>query len=291
VKSISKFKNPILVAVFLICFLALWHRVHAQGGGFITSTSSTFCTGTNNCVLTYHNDNNRDGVQSDETQLTQSHVQSGLSLVQAPTTDGLIFGQPLYIHGLDGSGHKVGTCTSPLNVVLVATENNSVYAFDASGNNSSPCWKTNFNQTNETAIPFVAMPNDANGYPCTDIIPELGITSTPVIDASVTPPVMYVASQHQITISGVITYDQRLHALNTVNGNELPAGYADISSTLGSSFNTLEQNQRAGVALFTTTNSSGDPVAQVYVASGSHCDSNSTTLGNYNGWVAEFQLD
>ena len=117
-------------------------------------------------VLTYHNDNMRTGHNSSETQLTLKNVNSSafgkLFLI---ATDGLVDVQPLYAPNV--SIPAEGTH----NVLFVATENDTVYGFDA--DSGSPSGKPLCLAGGET-------PSDDRG--CGQVTPEIGITSTPVID-------------------------------------------------------------------------------------------------------------
>jgi len=276
----------VLVAV-LVCFFAV-RRVSAQGSG--VSLAQTFCTGSTPCVLTYHNDNSRGGVNPNETIFSPTTDFSKLQAVTY-TTDGLIYAQPLYIEGLYGSNQKVGACP-PANVAFVATENNSVYALEAPpfppSGGGNVCWMLNLNNTQagETAIPYTSLPT-GGGAPCKNLTPWVGITGTPVIDASVTPPILYVVTSHQKGTGTGATFAERLHAIDTTTGLELSGSTFDIDSAL-SGFNVTAQNQRPGLAL---THPSGSPnLAYVYVAWASNCDyGNSPNF--YDGWVAGFKLD
>lgn len=204
-------------------------------------------------VLTYHNDAFRDGTITNETTLTTSNVNSnqfGKRLSYA--VDGQIYAQPLYMSGLKVNG---GTH----NVVFVATENDSVYAFDADGGSSSALWKVNFGTA--------ASSGDVEG-----ISPKLGITSTPVIDAST--GTMYVVSD--TVESGKRVF--RLHALDVTSGAEKLGGPVIITGSVsgtgyGSSGGVVTMQsscyQRSGLALNANN---------VYVSFG-HCS---------HGWMFAF---
>jgi len=247
--------------------------------------SQSFCSGTTPCVLTYHNDNTRDGVNPNETRFTPSFSFSSLSATTV-SVDGLVYAQPLYVHSLhSGSNGSVGSCAAGTNVVFVATENNSVYAINAV--NGSTCWQHHF-QTGffpETPIPYTKLATNPSGGYCYNLLPQAGITSTPVIDVSITPPVLYAVSSHMVTLSGGTTYSQILHALDATSGSEL--AYTDLTSDLGSSFVLRVENQRPALALSKASNA----LANVYVAWASNCDYSTVDGTNYpyDGWVAGLQ--
>jgi hypothetical protein len=193
-----------------------------------------------------------------------------------------IYAQPLYIKALNGSNGKVGSCTSPTNIVFVATENNTVYALPLVPPPSlASCWQLNLNRSGESAIPYTSLPAQ-----CPNLLPQMGITGTPVIDVSVTPPILYVVTSHQIGSGSGTTYAQRLHAIDTTTGLEESFSPIDIGSQLGSNFSAVGENQRPGLAL--SHPSSG--VANIYISWASSCDVDPQG-GFYNGWVAGFTLN
>lgn len=268
-----------LTTVLLLCSTT----VSAQAGA---------CT-SGPCVSTYHNDGMRDGVNSQETILSpklfpaQSAANFGLLVPAAGgatgAVDGLIYTQPLYLSGVAMA--TTSGCSGNQNIVLVATENNSVYAFSwiytltATGYTFSltQCWMLNLNLAGEFAIPFTSLPVNRSGTPCNNLMPQSGITGTPVIDTSVTPPVMYVVSAHQTAIQ---TYTYRLHAINVNSGTEIVNGTGapyDLSGVFHSGIGAANQNQRPGLAMYKTP--SGN--VNLYVAWGSFCDT-----FPYSGYVA-----
>src|ERR1700730_8679294 len=125
-------------------------------------------------VTTARNDIARTGQNLSETILTPANVnatQFGKLFAQA--VDGYMYAQPLYLSGvtINGSVH---------NVVFVATEHDSVYAFDAdntSGTNSSPLWQASMLTAAHGASSGATTEIGNN-----DISPEIGVTGTPVID-------------------------------------------------------------------------------------------------------------
>jgi hypothetical protein len=252
------------------------------------SLTQTYCTGSTPCVLAYHNDNNRDGVNPNETVLTPSTL-SG-SNPPTPrwmvTTDGLIYAQPLYIDGLrfNGVAH---------NVVYAVTENNTVYALDAANNGAALAGPVNLNNASdlgsnitETAVPWTDLPNG-----CSLLVPEVGITGTPVIDVSVTPPILYLVTQHtDVPSSGQATYRQKLHALYADTLAELPGSPVDLNATFEQNgivvgFDPLNNLQRAGLALISTIEGA-DGTANVWVSWASNCD-----YGNYLGFEVGFEYE
>ena len=129
-------------------------------------------------VLTQHNDNARTGQNTSETILTTANVNtSQFGKLFALPVDGQVYAQPLYVPGvtINGGVH---------NVVIIATENDSVYAYDADSASAALLWKTKASLvdaahgagTGETAL------KTATTIGCTDMQPQVGITSTPVID-------------------------------------------------------------------------------------------------------------
>ncbi|MGA2889405.1 MAG: chitobiase/beta-hexosaminidase C-terminal domain-containing protein, partial [Terracidiphilus sp.] len=183
--------------------------------------------------------------------------------------DGYIYAQPLYLPSVTIGGQLH-------NVVFVATEHDSVYAFDADsngGNDASPLWFASMLTTaHGAATGATTISSDTIG---TDIIPEIGITGTPVIDPA--SGTLYVVSA---TEEGT-NFVQRLHALDITTGAEKFGGPVAISATVsgtgnGSSGGTLTfdyewQNQRAGLLLINGI---------IYIAFGSHSDN-----GPWHGWI------
>ncbi|MGO9896122.1 MAG: choice-of-anchor D domain-containing protein [Bryobacteraceae bacterium] len=216
-------------------------------------------------TFTYHNDNLRTGQNLNETVLTLSNVnQSQFGKLLSYSIDGMAFASPLYVANVSipGRGYH--------NVVYVATANDSVYAFDADGLSTTSLWHVSFLKSGVTTVPC------ADTGECGDILTQIGITSTPVIDQ--TSGTLYVVAA---TKEGASTWVQRLHALDITTGAEKFGGPVVLQASVpgtgsGSSggnvaFDPLRENQRPGLLL------SG---GVVYLAFGSHGDNSP-----WHGWV------
>lgn len=198
-------------------------------------------------VLTSQYDNARSGCTQRETALTPRNVNARQfgKLFSMPV-DGSIYAQPLYVPRLEIPAKGVH------NVIFVATEHDSVYAFDADGGSTEPLWKISFldQQKGVTTIP-------ARDVSCPFIEPEIGITSTPVIDLrSGTIYVLARTKEKNGTFSS--RYVQRLHALAVTTGAEKFGGPVEIKASVkgsgaGSSngqivFEPLRENPRGAAA-------------------------------------------
>src|SRR5579863_591352 len=148
-------------------------------------------------VLTYHNDSMRTGQYLTETTLTPANVTSAsFGLLHVLAADGLVDAAPLVVSQLSVGGVLH-------NVVYVATENDSVYAYDA--DSGTLLKQVSLLATGET-------PSDSRS--CNQVTPQIGITSTPVIDRSAGPNgTLYVVAMSKDSGG---SYFQRLHALDLV---------------------------------------------------------------------------
>ena len=155
-------------------------------------------------LTTFHNDLGRTGANTNESVLTPANVNAQqFGKLFALPVEGEIYGQPLYLPNVNAPGK--GTH----NVVYVATQHDVVYAFDADGKSSAPLWQRSFINPNAGITP-VASDDIGDGYQ--DIQPEVGITSTPVIDTST--GTMYVVAKTRENGN----FFQRLHALDVTTG-------------------------------------------------------------------------
>jgi uncharacterized protein (TIGR03437 family) len=218
-------------------------------------------------VLTYHNDLARTGQNLAETALTPANVnmrQFG-KLFSYPV-DGYVYAQPLYMPGvaIPGKGTR--------NVVFVATEHDSVYAFDAD-NITAPLWQVSFLDpaSGVTTVPY------QNVFGCDQIVPEIGITGTPVIDPA--SGTLYVVTMTMEVSGGATNYAHRLHALDLTTGAERTGSPVLIQASFpgtgekGTTVTFIPRNykSRPGVLLLNGV---------VYTSWSSHCDA-----GAYHGWL------
>jgi hypothetical protein len=226
-------------------------------------------------VLTYHNDNLRTGLNPNEKVLTTSNVnENRFGMLYALPVDGAVYGQPLYVTGVTIPNKGVH------NVVFVVTENNSVYAFDATSSSSTPLWHVNLG-------PAVPASDTSSG----SILPVIGITATPVIHlTSAGKGYIYVISKSKESDGhGGSIYVQRLHALNIVNGGEPIEGPKVIQATVAGvgdgndghghvPFNPLIQIARPGLLYYSNGNTN-----MIVISWASHGDN-----GPYHGWVMAY---
>src|SRR5260370_6180750 len=152
-------------------------------------------------TFTQHNDPARTGQNLSETVLNTANVNSGQfgKLFSYPL-DGYVYAQPLYVQNVNIPGQ--GTH----NVVYVATEHDSMYALDADSPGGSALWQVSF--INPSSFVTTVPSGDLSGV---DLIPEIGITSTPVIDPL--QNALYVVAATKELLNGSYQYFQRLHAL------------------------------------------------------------------------------
>ncbi len=222
-----------------------------------SSSGSTSSGGTSSTdVLTYHNDSMRTGQNLTETTLTPANVTSAsFGLLHLLAADGLVDAAPLVVSQLSIGG-------ALHNVVYVATENDSVYTYDADSG------------TLLTQVSLLAngeVPSDSRS--CTQVVPQIGITSTPVIDRSAGPNgTMYVVAMSKDSGG---TYYQRLHALDLVTLADRMTPVAIQATYPGAPAFVPDQYKERGALLLAQ--------GQVFTVFASHCDG-----GSYNGWIMAY---
>lgn len=222
-------------------------------------------------ITTAQVDNARTGAYLNEVTLTPRNVNSQhFGKLFALKVDGDVYAQPLFVPGVeipDQGKHDV---------IYVATEHDSVYAFDAYGNPSTPLWHASFLNFGESTIP-------ERDVQCFFISPEVGITSTPVIDLK-TGTLYVLARTRNEHLFSANEYHQELHALAITSGVEkfgspveikaVVTGHGDGSVGGNVAFDPLRENPRAALLL-----SHGI----VYLSWASSCD-----VGPYHGWVIAY---
>jgi hypothetical protein len=214
-------------------------------------------------VLTYHNNIARTGLNNTETSLTLKNVNSGsFGKLFTLNVDGLVDGEPLYLSAVPIAG------SGTHNLLIVVTENDSVYAFDA--DTGSAIWHVRTLKSGET-------PSDDRG--CSQVAPQIGITSTPVISRpSGSNGVIYAVAMSKDSEGN---YHQRLHALDATTGNELYKGPVDIEAQYPG---TGDSSSGGNVVFEPGQYKERSPLLQVgntiYLAWASHCD-----IRPYTGWV------
>jgi hypothetical protein len=207
-------------------------------------------------VLTYHNDTFRTGQTLHEEILTPANVKTNhFGKLWTLPADGLVDAEPLYAAGVAIPGRGLH------NVLFVATEHDSVYAYDADSTNLF--WHVSMLVSNETT-------SDDRG--CGQVTPEIGITSTPVIDRQLgSNGTIFVVAMSKTNS----TYIQRVHALDLGTGaDRVPpvivyATYPKLSGNL--TFAPGQYKERASLLLLNGV---------LYTAWSSHCDDTP-----YNGWI------
>ena len=178
-------------------------------------------------VLNYHNDQSSTGLNPTEVSLTPANINSSTfgKLFTVPNLDGYVYAQPLVKTGVTTTA---GANPGVHDVVYVATEHDSLYAIDA--NTGQVLWQHSVlnsglpGATSITPVPAA----DTRSF---DIIPEIGITGTPVIDP--TTNTIYLVANTRETVGGVNHYVFRLHALDIGSGAEKFGGPVTIGDTTG----------------------------------------------------------
>lgn len=222
-------------------------------------------------VITYHYDNLRTGQNPNEMTLSPGNVrQATFGKLGEFAVDGLVDAQPLLVSNLaiPGKGNK--------NVLYAVTEHDSIYAFDADSISSAGgtiLWQATALLSGETT-------SDNRG--CGQVTPEIGITSTPVIDRS--RNAIYLVAMSKDSNGN---YYQRLHALDLTTGKELFGGPITIQATYPGTgdnssngnvlFDAKQYKERPGLLQISGT---------IFTMWSSHCD-----IRPYTSWIMAYSAD
>ena len=224
-------------------------------------------------VTTSQYDNFRTGATLNEKTLNPQNVNAKqFGKLGAFKVDGAVYAQPLFLPSVEipGKGTR--------DVLFVATEHDSVYAFDANRPNEPPLWKVSFLDKARGTVPV-----SEDDVQCPFIRPEVGITSTPVIDLKT--GTLYVLARTKIRHRvGSDEYFQHLHALAITTGVEKFDGPRLISASVAGkgagaangqiAFDPLRENPRAALLLAN---------GALYLTWASSCD-----VDPYHGWVMAY---
>jgi len=225
-------------------------------------------------VLTFHNDQARDGANTKEYALNPTNVKPGtFGKLTSCAVDGAAYTQLLWVPNLNIGGKS-------RNVILAATQHDSAYAFDADANPCQQLWHVNLiDPAHGGAAGEIPAPYSDVGAGYGDVQPEIGVTGTPVIDAATN--IMYLVSKSEGSGG---SFHIRVHALNLLDGGEKFGGPANVSASVtgsgaGSSggnlaFDLRMHHQRSGLALANGV---------LYVSWAAHEDADP-----YHGWLISF---
>ncbi len=245
-------------------------NIQGQSGSLShpANLSITVAVPTGNDAVTYHDDNARTGLNPHETILTPANVNSStFGKINLLPVDGKVDAEPLYLSDVTINGQTH-------NVLYVVTEHDSIYALDA--DNGAQLWKA-------SALGPAESTSDNHG--CGQITPEIGITSTPVIDRRKgANGTIFIVAMSKDSSGG---YHQRLHALDITTGAETSGSPSEIAGSYpGTGDNSKNGNvifapgqyaERAGLLLMNQT---------IYLGWTSHCD-----IRPYTGWVMAYSED
>ena len=223
-------------------------------------------------IATAQYDNARTGANLLETILTPQNVNVGqFGRIAFFPVDGDVYAQPLYVPKLEIPGR------GSHNVVFIATEKDSVYAFDADATSTERLWQVSF----VDAKKYISPVSNRDVF-CPFIQPDIGITSTPVIDLS--SKTLYALARTREAENGKWVFRQKLHALDLVTGAEKLGGPITIRASFQgdkslfskgvTEFDPLRENQRAALLLVNNN---------VFITWASSCD-----VGPYYGWVMSY---
>jgi len=251
------------------------HTIRATSTADTTkSASATIAVTDFSGIVTYHNNEARDGTNIREYALTPSTVNTTSfgKLFSCPV-DGAAYTQPLWVPSLNFNGQT-------RNAIFAATQHDSAYAFDADAKPCSQLWHANLLDTSHGGtVGEIPVPTGDVGNGFQDIQPEIGVTGTPIIDQ--TSGTLYVVSKSEGPAG---TFHHRLHALDLITGSEKFSGPVEIAASVPGSgagsvagvlaFDPRNQHQRSGLTMVNGT---------VYVVWASHEDRDP-----YHGWLMAY---
>jgi len=262
--------SPMRLQIALTCafiVLGLLLTGCSMGGSTATAPPAPVVppppSGTTTDVLTWHNDVARTGQNLQETTLTTANVNSAtFGKIGFYAVDGRVDAQPLY------ASNVAVPSNGSHNILIVPTEHDSVYGFDA--DTGGVLWQTTMLKAGEQA---------SDPRNCSQVSPEIGVTSTPVIDRTRGPNgAVYVVAMSK---DGGGNYHQRLHTLDLALGTELLGGPVEIQATYPGTgdnsngthvvFDPSQYKERAALLLLNGV---------VYLGWSSHCDDRP-----YTGWI------
>ena len=237
-----------------------------------TTTYSNIPPANSISVVTQHNDNSRAGWNNHESILNIKNVNSALFGKQFTLeVDDQVYAQPLVL-----SNVKIKNANH--NLALIATVNNTLYAFDAE--NGDAIWKKNYTPSLSRPVKNNDMTGACGGN-YLDFSGNMGIVGTPVID-SMAQTIYFVTRSINAG-----TYLQQLHAVSILDGSELKGSPVAITATYAGSgagsknnvitFDSQKQNQRQALTLLNGV---------VFISFSSHCD-----WGPYHGWVLGYDAN
>jgi hypothetical protein len=254
-------RKRVFVALMLCCLV-----------GFAAAQRRTPVTKPLPVIATAQYDNARTGANLLETILTPQNVNAAqFGRITSFLVDADVYAQPLYIPHLEipGKGSH--------NVVFVVTEKDSVYAFDADATSSAPLWQVRFVDAKKYISPV-----SSRDVFCPFIQPDIGITSTPVVDLPTRT--LYALARTREAENGKWVFRQKLHALDLATGAEKLDGPVTIRASFQgdkslfskgvTEFDPLRENQRAALLLVKNN---------VVITWASSCD-----VGPYYGWVMSY---
>jgi autotransporter-associated beta strand protein len=250
-------------------------------------------------ITQYHVDSQSTGANLTETQLTPSNVNAAdFGQLYNTSLDGQVYAEPLVLTNVTilAGPNTLGTPGNYNSIVFVATQHDSLYALNAA--NGAILWQRTFLDTTNsndflpgaTSVTTVPSEDTLSG----DINPEIGITSTPVIDPS--SNIIYVLAKTKEIVGGNAYYVQRLHAINIGDGTDAAPSFMIGNTTNGNTndtpvyvsgtgdgnvggvvqFNALRENNRPALSLVN---------GRVYAEWASHGDN-----GPYHGWVVTWDV-